>query len=111
MSEQRFSIEEHDGVDKSFEIIDAKGEICMKIDYDCVDHIEVDATAKAIVDILNAPRSILTLLMKQREYFIKGLKDQWDEESDLQDEYPDVKDYINQFLGTDNEPNDGAFAD
>jgi len=52
-SKKLFRIQNHDGVDKFFEIEGPEG-FLLRVDYDDVDHKYVDAVAKRVVSVLNA---------------------------------------------------------
>jgi hypothetical protein len=88
----KFSIEDHNSWDKSYGIV--ADEIYLSVDYDDVNHPEVDAAAKTIVEILNK--------FWDRELFLKNYKEmlekQWNEDTHLREEYPDLADYIKDRL-------------
>jgi hypothetical protein len=48
-----WTIEPHSGVNKSFTISNPERELVLEADYDDVDHEQVDAEAKWVIDTLN----------------------------------------------------------
>lgn len=49
----RFTIEPHTTIRKSFKIEDSQDEILLYVDYDDVNHKRVDKIAKALVKLMN----------------------------------------------------------
>ena len=84
----KWDIDKHRGSDKFFEM--GNNSICMKVDYDDVNHPEVDAAAKYI-------KTLLENFWEDRvfsEYYKNELEKQWEEDKWLQEEYPEVDKYV-----------------
>ena len=90
----KFKIKKHSEIDKSF-IID--GPLQLEVDFDDVNHQDVDAMADVIVKILNDnwnnPVYKHLLKQKRREYKFA----RWNKDTDLREEYPNFEDYLKQY--------------
>lgn len=95
---KRFLIEAHDGVFKTFEIRDNKAQISIWIDYDDVNHPEVDAMARVIEDVLNAQFKYDTQKEKFKQYYKEELTKLFNETKYLQEEYESLEAYLEENL-------------
>ena len=90
METEKFYIEEHNQSDKSFEF--SNDHVSMQIDYDDVDHTEVDAAIQLIKTILDThwdekKFGLIRLSMLKNTWYAN--------EDELQDEYEgDLEEYL-----------------
>jgi len=92
MSKVKVYVEEHSGIDKSFQFT-VNDVISMQIDYDDVNHAEVDAATRILKSIIekNWDEKLF-----QSEYK-KELLAIWDKnEYNLQSDYESKEDYLSQ---------------
>ena len=85
------SIEEHDCLCKDFEF-NVGDDFRARVDYDDVNHASVDAMTNAIKTVLDVNSQELMRMYKANMYV--QLKKAWDNDDELQEEYPDVDEYI-----------------
>ncbi len=84
----KWTIEDHSTVDKSFGV--GNDFIWMRVDYDDVNHMAVEAATKYI-------KTLLENCWEQRdfsEYYKNELINEWYKDKDLQEEYPNVDKYV-----------------
>lgn len=88
----KIRVEEHNGCDKSFGVTIGYG-LYVRVDYDDVNHAEVDAHTKHMVEILekNWNEDVANI------YYQDELIKQWNlNEYGIQDDYEDLQDYLIQ---------------
>lgn len=99
MSKEKFEIETHDGSDKSFAILGPElGDTFISIDYDDVNHQDIDAISEVIVEILNKHWSTKETqeLLKQKRIIHQTKR--WNEDKHLREDYESLEDYLNQTI-------------
>lgn len=88
------TIDPHDGIDKSFGVKILELDLYFEVDYDDVNHTEVDAAIKMLRDIL---MPIQFNPIKFKEYYKEELMKTWnDNRSGLQEDYESLEDYLEQ---------------
>lgn len=88
----KFEIEEHSTIDKRFGV--GNDHIWMYVDYDDVNHEEVEAAVNYLKTIVEKHWD-----MQQFNEFIKPEREKrWKEDKWLREKYPDMNEYIKQGL-------------
>ena len=88
----KFEIEEHNRIDKRFRF--GNGRISMLIDYDDVDHSEVDAMLRTIKSVLEDNWDQKLFLNNLSEELIKH----YHENPDIAEEYGSLERYLERFV-------------
>ncbi len=104
----KWEIEGHDGVDKSFGM--GNNQIWMKVDYDDVNHPEVDAAAKYVKILMETCWDNEQF----KELYKTELIHQWHDNEDIQGDYPVIEQYIESRIGNsqeDHSPNHLRYRD
>lgn len=88
----KVSIEPHSGIDKSFHFA-IPNYLDLKVDYDDVNHAEVDASVKHLKELIEMYWDSL----KVESYYEQELINEWHKnEYNLQSDYEDFKHYMNE---------------
>lgn len=92
MKEISVTIQEHDGMDKFFDMTIGDGELRMEVDYDDVDHATVDAMAETVAEIIRKNWDSELFEQKQREHQRK----RWDKDEHLRAEYASFDEFYKE---------------
>lgn len=85
---KKFKINEHNDYDKSFQI--SSKELSLQVDYDDVNHPEVYAASRVLVEVLNQHWDEELF----KEYYKEELTEQWFNNKDLHEKYETVEDFL-----------------